>query len=213
MLPLSRNQCQSSLVVDYGQIDVSWVLKDKEGIPYSSCEGDLTTMQSTQWLNPLEKFSGYFFAPVLDETVSACNLPFPIDGTKSHVLNTQCHQYGYFSTNNMAVDFMQLQGVSPYCGNMQMQNLCREGTPALPDFTGSVFPIIQNKFESSNNHNGHSNLNLTGTDNQQFFNGKSSHLGNFGKTFDIPSESHKGNGIPNLSITKDGGLGDRKSVV
>jgi len=209
----SRNQCQSDLLVDYGQTDVSQAVRDNsiisnnEWITSISCEGDLARLPSTQWFNPCGKYSRDFVAPVLDETVSASNLSFPVDGTKSHVANTQCDQCGSFSTNSMVVDSMQLPRVSTYCGHMQMQNLCREATPPLSDFTGSVLPVFQNKFDSSLNHNGYSHLNLTGTDDPQNLTSESSHLRYSGKTFDILSESHKRNFLPNLSIRTDGGSG------
>jgi hypothetical protein len=204
-----RNHCQSDLLVDYGQIDVCQGARDisfissKESIISGSCKVDPPMLQSTQWFNPWGKYSPDFVPPIFDETIAAYNLPFPIGGTNSRVAITHSNQYGSPSINGMALDSMQLGGASSYCGYMQMQNLCREGSSALSDFTGSVLPIFQNKSVSSLNDNGSLHQNLTNTESPRNLTSESSDLGNPGKTFYILSESLNGNGIPNLSVRTD----------
>jgi hypothetical protein len=206
-----RKQSGNDFLVDYGRIDVSGVnatdnlvTSNKESITSGSCKDHLAMLQSTQWFNPWGKYSPEFVAPILDETNAACNLPFPIDCNKSHVSVTHCDQYGAFSTNGTALDSMQLLGASSYCGYMEMQNLCREGTPALSYFTNPVLPVFQNKSESFLNYNEHSHQNLINTDSPLNLPRESLDLGVSGSKFNIPPEPHKGNGIPNLSVRTDG---------
>lgn len=206
-----RKHSGNDFLVDYGHIDVSGVnamnnlvMSNKEINTSSSCKGHLAMMQSTQWFNPWGKYSSDFVAPILDETNAASNLPFPIDCSKSHVAISHCDQYGAFSTNGMALESMQLLGASSYFGYMEMQNLCREGASALSYFTNPVLPVFQNKSESFLNYNGHSHQNLTNSNSPQNMPWGSSDLGVSGSKFNIPSEPHKGNGIPNLSVRTDG---------
>eukprot|EP00253_Pinus_taeda_P008189 PITA_08189 len=223
-----RNHCQSDILIDYGQIDVCQAARDisfisnKEGIKSGSSKVDLPMLQSTQWFNPWQKYSPDFLPPILAETITAYNLPYPVGGTRSHVAVTDSNQYrslstnglalhsmhlgeyGSLSTNGMVLDSMQLGRASSYCGYMEMQNLCRNGTSAFSDFTGSVLPISQNKTMSSLTHNGSLYQNLTNAGSSRNLTSESADLGNAGKTFYVISESLNGNEIPNLSGRTDG---------